>query len=77
MKSGGCAGLLIFRDMTRESVLGGWKITSHLSAQSQIFNRSEESKSADVSESVSIIYRPVSSAKRRILEPMSVTMSLM
>ena len=55
MKSGGCTGLLIFRDIPRESVLGGWNVTSHLSAKSPIFVRSEESSSAEVSGSVTII----------------------
>ena len=77
MKSGGCAGLFTLREITREFVFGGWKVTSHFSAQSSIFTRSEVRSSADVSGSVTTIYRLVSSAKRRILEPMSLTMSLM
>ena len=55
---------------------GQWKITSHFAAQSSIFIRSEESSSAEVSGSVTIIKRLVSSAKSSILEPMSLTVSL-
>ena len=52
MKRGGCAGLLTLYDITRESVFGGWKITSQFSAQSSIFIRSEVMSSAGVLELV-------------------------
>ena len=48
LKRGGCAGLLILQDITRQSVFGGWKVTSHFSAKSLIIISSEERSSAVV-----------------------------
>ena len=69
--------MLAFRDIKRDSVLKGLKTTSHFFAHRATVSKSElRSSAASVGSSITI-YRLVSSAKRRILEPKSFTMSFM
>ena len=53
----------------------GLKVTSHCAAHLVIFSKSAFKHTAAFTGSSTIIQRRVSSAKRRIFEPMSVTMS--
>ena len=63
--------MLVFREIKRYSVFKGLNFTSHFSAHSAIFSRSALATIG----SSTMIYRLVSSAKRRIDDPMSCTIS--
>ena len=67
--------MLVFREIKRDSVFKGLNFTSHFSAHSAIFSRSALRSSAATLGSSTMIYRLVSSAKRRIDDPMSLTIS--
>ena len=58
--------MLVFREIKRDSVFKGLNFTSHFSAHSAIFSRSALRSSAATFGSSTMIYRLVSSAKRRI-----------
>ena len=76
MYKGGWIGRLSLRDTRKASLLVGLKVTSHVIAQREIFSRSVLRQAAEVAGSSTIIKRLVSSANRRICEPISSTMSL-
>ena len=63
--------MLVFREIKSDSDFKGLNFTNHLSAHSAIFSRSALRSSAATLESSAMIYRLVSSAKRRIDDPMS------
>ena len=65
--------MLVFREIKIDSVFKGLNFTSHFSAHSAIFifSRSALRSSAATFGSSTMIYRLVSSAKRRIDDPMS------
>ena len=67
--------MFVFREIKRDSVFKGLNFTSHFSAHSAIFSRSALRSSAATIGSSTMIYRLVSSAKRRIDDPMSCTIS--
>ena len=71
MNIGGCLSLFNFRDKRRDSVFVGLKETNHVAAHQDIFSRSVFKFLAAVKGFSTIIKRPVSSANRRILDPMS------
>ena len=77
MKSGGWPAWFSLREMRRDSVLVGLNDTSQVAAHREILERSEFRQSAAVKGLSTIIKRLVSSAKRRMFEPISVTISLM
>ena len=58
-------------------VLSGLKVTSHCAAHLVIFPKFNFRHAAAFTGSSTIIKRLVSSAKRRIFDPMSVTMSFL
>ena len=72
----GFIGRLCLRDTRKASLLVGLKVTSHVIAHREIFSRSVLRQAAEVAGSLTIIKRLVSSANRRICEPISSTMSL-
>ena len=63
--------------MRRDSVLVGLNDTSQVAAHREILERSKFRQSAAVKGLSTIIKRLVSSTKRRMFEPISVTISLM
>ena len=65
------------REIGSDSVLEGLKDTSQVAAHREILSRSVLRQFAASEGSSTIIKRLVSSAKSRMFEPMSVTMSLM
>ena len=76
MYSGGWSGLISLREISKDSVLAGLKVTSQVSAQSEFFSRSALRSSADLKGLSTIMLRIVSSANKRMLEPISLTISL-
>ena len=76
IKRGGWIGFRTLRDARKASVLTGLKRTSHLLAHAIILSRSRLRSSAAVSGFSTTRNKLVSSAKRRILQPMSLTISL-
>ena len=74
---GGWAGGTVFREIISSSVLLGLKLTNHCFDHSCILFKSAFIKLAAVSGLSTIKYSEVSSAKRRMLEPTSLTMSFM
>ena len=64
------------RDAKKDSVLTGLNKTSHFLAHLRILSRSIFKSSAAVSGFSTVINKLVSSAKRRILQPISATISL-
>ena len=72
----GCTGLLIFLDIRSDSVFKGLNFTSQASVHLAIFSRSALRISAATSGLSTIMKRLVSSAKRRMLDHISVTISL-
>ena len=48
MYSGGWSGLISLREISKDSVLAGLKVTSQVSAQSEFFSRSALRNSADL-----------------------------
>ena len=64
------------REKSRASVLVGLSVTSQGAAHREILFRSMLRQSAAVLGLSTVMYRLVSSANSRILEPISVTMSL-
>ena len=73
----GCIGRLSLRDTRNDSLFVGLNVTSQVIAHREILSRSMFRRAADVIGSSTIIKRLVSSAKRRICEPISSTMSFM
>ena len=73
--NGGCTGGSAFLDIIIETVLPAWKLTSHASAQLPMVLKSALRMAADVSGESTTIYKLLSSANRRILAPMFLTMS--
>ena len=73
----GCTSLLVFLDIRCDSVFKGLNFTNQSSAHLAIFSRSALRISAATSGLSTIMKRLVSSAKRRMLDPISVTISLM
>ena len=63
--------MLVFREIKRDSVFKGLNFMSHFSAHSAIFSRSALKSFAATLGPFTMIYRLVSSAKRRIDDPMS------
>ena len=61
--------------MTSDSVLLGLNVTNHVLAHCNILIRSVLSRSAEATGSSTMIKRLVSSAKKRIQEPISFTIS--
>ena len=72
----GCIGRLSLRDTRKESLLVGLNVSSQVIAHREILSRSMFRRATDVIGSSTIIKRLVSSAKRRICELISSTMSL-
>ena len=58
-----------------DSVLSGLNVTNHVSAHCSILIRSALGRSAEAVGSSTMINRPVSSANKRIQEPISFTIS--
>ena len=75
MIRGGWTGLLTLRDKSIDSVFLGLNDTSHMSAHEDIFARFLLRVFDALSWESTIIYRLVSSAKRRIVDWVSLTMS--
>ena len=73
----GCTGLLIFLDIKSDLVFKGLNFTNQASAHLAIFSRSALRISAATSGLSTIMKRLVSSAQRRMLDPISATISLM
>ena len=69
--------MLIFLDIRSDSVFKGLNFTNQASAHLTIFLRSALRISAATSGLSTVMKRLVSSAKRRMLDPISVTISLM
>ena len=68
---------LIYAKISKDSVLVGLNVTNQVAAHYEILLRSKLRQSAAVVGLSTMIKRLVSSANRRIWEPMSVTISLM
>ena len=77
MYKGGWIGRFVLRDTRNDSLLVGLKVTNHVAAHREILCKSALREAAEVTGSSTTIKRLVSSANRRICEPISSTMSLM
>ena len=77
IKSDGWSRWLTLRESNRATLSLGLKATNHVAAQRDIFSKSAFRVSAATSGLSTIIQRLVSSAKRRMLVPLSVPMSFM
>ena len=76
MNRGGWSGLISLSEIRKATLFEGLKVTNQVVAHLEIFSRSVlRQVAADVG-SLTMIKRLVSSANRRILEPISVTISL-
>ena len=75
IRGGGWTSLLTLRENSIDSVFLGLNKTSHLSAKDDIFARSWLRVFDALSGESTIIYRLVSSAKRRIVEWISFTIT--
>ena len=71
----GCTGLLIFLDIRSDSAFKGLNFTNKALALLAIFSRSALRISAATSGLSTIMKRLVSSANRRMLDPISVIIS--
>ena len=69
-------GRFNLRETSKVSVLVGLKVTSQVEAQAEILPRSALMQPAAVTGSSTIIKRLVSSANKRIFDPISFTISL-
>ena len=66
---GGLIGLFILQGIKRDSFLEGLKVTSHIAAYRQSFSRSELRQRAAVVGLSTMVERQVSSANKRVLDP--------
>ena len=66
-----------FLESSSASVLDGLKVTSHMAAHRVILSKSEFKQAAASGALSTMMNRLVSSANKRMLEPMSLTMSFM
>ena len=76
-KKRGCKGLLSLRENIRDFVFVGLNITNQVATQCESLSKSVLRQAATITGFSTLIERLISSAKKLILAPMSLTMSLM